>query len=413
MAHLDKNTRYWMIKSGRSLQAMKTSYKDKINHLRDALETKQLVLETKCQSLQETLEDLEESRNRYAALYDFAPVGYVTLDQKGCIKEINLTCASLLGLERTQLIGTPLSVLVVKSDMKTFLHHMHCCRKGEKTITELSLTTRNDPPVQVQILSIPLNGVAGSADCYKTVITDISESKHYEREMARLDRLNLVGEMAAGIGHEVRNPMTTVRGFLQLYRDKEVFTQYKVSFDLMIDELDRANSIITEFLTLAKNKTVALKAQNLNAVLENIAPLIQADAMVSDKNINMNLGKIPELLLDQKEIRQLVLNLVRNGLEAMPPGGNLTIRTFTDGSEVVLSVQDQGCGIEPGVLEKIGTPFFTTKDQRTGLGLAVCYSIAARHNAIINIESSPAGATFFVRFKLVNNTPAERVFSSV
>ncbi|MFX4261705.1 ATP-binding protein [Pelotomaculum propionicicum] len=400
MAQSEKSARQGMSKSGRSLQSIKVSYKGKVQHLKDALETKQLDLEAKCQSLQETLEDLEESRNRYAALYDFAPVGYVTLDQKGCILEINLTCASLLGLERIQLIGTPMSVLVVQSDMKMFLHHMyHCRQNGEKVITELSLTTGNGPPVQVQLLSIPQKSAGDSANCYKTVITDISERKLYERELARLDRLNLVGEMAAGIGHEVRNPMTTVRGFLQLYRDKEAFTQFKGSFDLMIEELDRANSIITEFLNLAKNKIVDLKMHNLNKILENLFPLIQADAMVLDKNIDLQLEEIPGLFLDEKEVRQLVLNLVRNGLEAMSPGGILTVRTLMDGQEVVLSVQDQGGGIEPGVLEKIGTPFFTTKEQGTGLGLAVCYSIAARHNALINIETGSSGTTFFIKFK--------------
>lgn len=404
MAQLEKSARRGTFKSGRSLQSINVSYKGRLQHLKDALETKQLDLEAKCQSLQETLEDLEESRNRYAALYDFAPVGYVTLDRKGCIREINLTGASMLGLERVQLIGTPMSVLVVQSDMKLFLDHMYRCRlTGEKVITELSLTGSNGVPVMVQILSVQQSGAGDINNCYKTVITDISERKLYERELARLDRLNLVGEMAAGIGHEVRNPMTTVKGFLQLYRDKEAFNQYKGSFDLMVDELDRANSIITEFLNLAKNKMVDLKKHNLNTILENLFPLILADAMVLDKNIELQLEVVPELLMDEKEIRQLVLNLVRNGLEAMPPGGNLTIRTFTDGSEVVLSVQDQGSGIEPGVLEKIGTPFFTTKDHGTGLGLAVCYSITARHKAVINIETGSAGTTFFIKFKCLKD----------
>jgi len=402
VAQLEKSVKQVMIKSGKSMQSIKGIYKGEVQYLRDELETKRLDLEAKCQALQETLEELEESRNRYAALYDFAPVGYVTIDIKGCIQEINLTGASLIGLERAQLIGVPMVVFVVKSDLRLFLDHLRRCNgTNERVFTELSLVARNGAPVQVQLLSLPHRSAGGHILYYKTIITDITERKLYERELARLDRLNLVGEMAAGIGHEVRNPMTTVRGFLQLYREKKAFTQYKGSFDLMIDELDRANSIITQFLSLAKNKMLDLSTQNLNAILENLCPLIQSDALVSDKNINMRLEEVTELLLDEKEIRQLILNLVRNGLEAMAPRGNLTIRTLTDGQEVVLSVQDQGSGIEPDVLEKIGTPFFTTKDQGTGLGLAVCYSIAARHNAVINIETSPAGTTFLVRFKVL------------
>lgn len=168
----------------------------------------------------------------------------------------------------------------------------------------------------------------------------------------------------------------------------------------MIDELDRANSIITEFLSLAKTKTLVMETQNINTIVEKMFDLIHADAMVSEKSINMDLGNTPDLPLNAREIRQLLLNFIRNGLEAMSPGGNLTIRTFTDGNEVVLSVQDQGHEIESNVLDKIGTPFFTTKDNGTGLGLAVCYRIAARHNAVINIETGYTGTTFSVRFKI-------------
>ena len=389
-----------IIRSGKSLQTIKHSYEDKIKHLIDELETNQLVLEAKCQALQQSLEDLEESRNRYAALYDFAPVGYVTFDHKGCIQDINLTGASLIGLERSQLIDVPMIVIVAKSDLKLFLGHLRRCKRtDEKVITELSLATKYGAPVQVQLLSVPDKSDDGCSPVYKTVITDITERKRYENELARLDRLNLVGEVAVGIGHEVRNPMTTVRGFLQLYRNNDSFIQYKESFDLMIDELDRANSIIAEFLSLAKNKVVNFNLQDLNAILTHLSPLIQADAIVSDKYIDLQLEEIPEFLLDEKEIRQLILNLVRNGLEAMSSGGNLAIRTYMDGKEVVLSVQDQGKGIEPDTLEKIGTPFFTTKDSGTGLGLAICYGIAARHNAVINIKTSPKGTTFLVMFK--------------
>jgi len=227
---------------------------------------------------------------------------------------------------------------------------------------------------------------------------DITGRKQLEKEMARLDRLNLVGEMAASIGHEVRNPMTTVRGFLQILESKKECIQYKEFFELMIEELDRANSIITHFLSLAKNKPVDKQVQNLNTIVKAIFPLIQADAFKTDNNIVLELHDIPDLHLDDKEIRQLVLNLVRNGLEAMTSPGNLSIKTYTDADEVVLAVQDEGKGIDPPILDKIGTPFLTTKDNGTGLGLAVCYSISARHNATIEVKTGPTGTTFFVRF---------------
>jgi PAS domain S-box-containing protein len=227
---------------------------------------------------------------------------------------------------------------------------------------------------------------------------DITEHKQMEVEMTRLDRLNLVGEMAASIGHEIRNPMTTVRGYLQLLRENKYYHQEIEFFDLMIEELDRANSIITEFLSLAKNKMVELKLTSLNIIISKLLPLVQAKAMSRDQHIYVELGDLPDILLDNKEIRQLILNLVNNGMDSISSAGGVTIRTFVENGKVVLAIQDQGHGIDRELLNKLGTPFFTTKEQGTGLGLAICYRIATRHKAQIDIETSSTGTTFFIRF---------------
>lgn len=232
---------------------------------------------------------------------------------------------------------------------------------------------------------------------------DITERRRLQQEMARLERMNLIGEMAAGIGHEIRNPMTAIRGFLQLLEAKEVYSNDKRYFELMIDELDRANSIISEFLSLARNKTVDLQSQNLNDIINAILPLLEAAVMQTDNYIEIELGCLPDLLLNEKEIRQLIFNLVRNAREAMSSakGKAIFLRTYRDGDEVIFEVKDHGPGIEPHILDKLGTPFLTTKENGTGLGLSVCYSIAARHNANITFDTGPEGTTFYVHFKSV------------
>jgi len=228
---------------------------------------------------------------------------------------------------------------------------------------------------------------------------EILERKRAEMEMAKLDRLNLIGEMAASISHEVRNPMTTVKGFLQLLRNKQD-SKDKEYFDLMIEELDRANSMLTEFLSISKNKPTMLEWHNLNDIVTSTLPLMQADAQTTDMLLSVELKDVPDLQLDIQEIRQLLLNLVRNGFEAMPNGGQLKIRTFSSGNEVTLGVSDEGNGIERTMLEKLGTPFSTTKEQGTGLGLAVCYGIVSRHMGRMDVETSPNGTTFYVYFEL-------------
>lgn len=252
--------------------------------------------------------------------------------------------------------------------------------------------------VRKGLLSTEIIEIEGEL-CILKVITDITERLLIEKEMARLDQFNLIGEMAAGIAHEVRNPMTTVRGFLQMSRERQEILSLPY-IELMIEELDRANAIITEFLNLAKNKTNEKSSQNLNSIIDSLFPLIQAEALLLDKRVTLELGEFPLLDLDEKEIRQLILNLSLNGLEAMSPGGTLTIKTFEENQAVVLEVRDEGQGIKEEWLSKIGTPFFTTKEKGTGLGLAICYSIADRHHATIDIQTSREGTSFFVRFKL-------------
>lgn len=258
---------------------------------------------------------------------------------------------------------------------------------------------------QETLLRIKSSPITNRSGIHRGLILaeDISEQRRIEKEMMRLAQLYTVGEMAAGIGHEIRNPLTSVRGFLQLLQKSGDFDQYNRYFETMLEELDRANAIISEFLMLAKNRLIDLQLHNLNHSIETIFPLLQADAIMSDKIVMLELQPIPEVFLDKKEIRQLLLNLVRNGLEANPAGGKVKIATWHTEEEVILEVADQGEGIAPDILEKLGTPFYTTKEEGTGLGLAICYGVAARHQAQIDIISSDNGSRFLVKFQIPNS----------
>jgi len=312
--------------------------------------------------------------------------------------EVNKSFEFITGFSREEVLGkTPYELKIIKNedseDKLKREKEAEFCRNQE-----INIVTKSGKEIIVLKSSviIELNG----EKFFINVISDITEQKQIKKEMARLEGLNSVGQMAAGISHEIRNPLSVVRGFLQLLNEKKEFAPFEEEFRLMIGELDRANFIISEFLSFARNKPVDIKMHNLNTIIQNLFPLLQADALVNDQTINLELGGIPSLLLDEKEIRQLILNLSRNGLEAMVQGGLLTIKTFYTDGGILLGVSDQGKGIDPETFEKVGTPFFTTKEQGTGLGLAICYSIVARHNAEMSIETSPQGTTFWVQFSL-------------
>lgn len=263
---------------------------------------------------------------------------------------------------------------------------------------ELNHTRKDGKQIVVCSYQTLNRDAAGNSVSILEINHDITEQKQLEADLARLDRLNLIGEMAAAIGHEIRNPLTAVRGYLQFFQGKKENAKYRTQYQMMVDELDRANGIISEFLSLAKNKAIELKSYNLNDIISALLPLLQAEAFRTGHEIQVDMGDAPNINLDEKEIRQLLLNLSRNGFEAMETGGRLTIETYTENDKVVLAVRDTGTGIPQEVLDKLGTPFLTTKDTGTGLGLPVSYRIAERHSAKIDVKTSLEGTTFIVQF---------------
>ncbi len=343
---------------------------------------------------------VNNSEERFYMAFNNSPHMMSIIRRSDCkYIDVNQRFLILRGFSREEIIGKkPTDIGVLGGELQSVLDLID--QKGIVENLEVSMATKEGLKGTI-LLSVD-KIILDNEECMLFAFNDISEIKRMQAEMDRLDRLNLVGQMAAGIGHEIRNPMTTVRGYLQLLGAKPAYSEQKPTFDLMISELDRANSIITEFLSLAKITQSELQIQNLNDILKSVYPLIEAYALTQNKQIRFIPGLIPNVPLNAKEITQLVLNLCRNGFEAIVDSGCLTIQTYTEDNNVVLAVEDEGCGIPEENLRKLGTPFFTTKGDGTGLGLSICYRIAHNHNANINVSSSPRGTTFIVRFAVAN-----------
>lgn len=254
--------------------------------------------------------------------------------------------------------------------------------------------------VDVSISMSPMKNSYGKIHALVAIVRDITDRKKIQAMAERAEKLHLVGQMAAGIAHEVRNPMTTVRGYLQMLQRRPENKYLAGQLSLMIEEIDRANSIITEFLSLAKDKRVHLERKNINQIITNILPLIEANALEKDRIIKIELGHTSSLLIDQHEITQLLLNLLQNAIEATDKGDTITIITREEQDQVALTIENTGPVIPPEIMNLLGTPFFTTKDTGTGLGLAMCYSIAERHKALLSVESQENRTRFTVRFTL-------------
>ncbi|MEQ8200328.1 MAG: PAS domain S-box protein [Syntrophomonadaceae bacterium] len=341
---------------------------------------------------------IQSEKERFAKAFNASPVimAISTMD-RGRLIDVNDRFCQFIGVDRAGLLGRKASDFGFRLESADY-DALIAAISDSPSIRDHEVRYR-DPQGRLRqaLYSCEKINIDGE-NCLINIFADITKQRALEIEMNRLDRLNLVGEMAASIGHEIRNPMTTVRGYLQLMREEPDFVRVSESLDLMVEELDRANSIITEFISLAKDKIVELRMANLNAVIGKIEPLLKASSLMRDHQIIFKLEQVPDILLDVEEIRQLILNLVNNAMESMILPGIIQINTDFADEQVVLSVEDQGHGIASEMIDKLGTPFVTTKEHGTGLGLPTCYRIAARHQARLGFETGATGTTFYVRF---------------
>lgn len=342
------------------------------------------------------------------ALFDQSPTFTFLTAPNGEILAVNQQVMQVTGLSQTQLLHKnwlELTVRAQPSDHQKLLYQL----QNRLAVENIEMNFHFNalaPIYRTGLLSAKLLEWQDNTYIIFT-INDISDICDFS-SIYHIEGLKIASELAAGVGHEIRNPMTSVRGFLQMLSQKPELEAYRCYFTLMVDELDRANSIITEYLMLTKTKATHFSEENLNTIINQIFPLLQTNAILTNKTITLDLKTLPDFSIDGKEIRQLLINLVKNGLEAMPDGGKLSISTYQeDTSSITLAIKDEGPGIPADVLEKIGTPFFTTKASGTGLGLSISYTIAKNNKAAITIDSSAAGTTFFIKFQLGEEVTAE------
>lgn len=228
-----------------------------------------------------------------------------------------------------------------------------------------------------------------------------------EKALIRSEKLKAAGEVAAGFAHEIRNPLTTIRGFLQMYSENSGGNAVKQEyFPLIIQELDRINQTISEFLNLAKPVTVAENVLvNLPELIDDILLLKEAQADAQNIDLVKQMQAVPALSSNPQKLKQIFLNLIQNSFEAMPRGGKLTLKTGFREKEntVVVEISDTGTGIAKETLGRLGTPFYTTKSTGTGIGLMISYQLIEHLNGKVSISSKlGVGTTFTLAFPAAN-----------
>ncbi|WLR43179.1 PAS domain S-box protein [Bacillus carboniphilus] len=277
------------------------------------------------------------------------------------------------------------------SNVKEMFSHI-LCKVKEKTIANLTWATPNQQEVYTEMISLPTTYFGEPA--VQVILRDLSERKQAEELMLQSEKLSVAGQLAAGIAHEIRNPLTAIKGFLQLMRGEELKNDEYV--DIVFSELNRVELILSELLLLAKPQKAQLKEIAIHKILNDVITLLETEANMKNVQIVKDIKQEEPIVCDENQIKQVFINLIKNAIEAMPNGGKVNVELENKSNhEIVIKVVDEGEGIPDHLIKKLGEPFITTKPNGTGLGLMITYKIIHHHQGAINVYSKKGKGTTF------------------
>lgn len=283
--------------------------------------------------------------------------------------------------------------------------------RHESARGEGDFVTRWGRKIPVNVTVSPLHGRRGNFDGTILLLRDIKHRKELEEDLKRADRLALMGTLAAGLAHEIRNPLGGIKGAAQLLRRSAESNPSVHEFtDIMIREVDRVDQLIEQLLDLSRPAELTLEPLNIHEILNDVLLLERQSEAGKQCPVRKRFDpSLPPILGDRAQLTQVFLNLVKNAFQAMQPSGTLTVTTRLEtdfhirakgagrNRLIWIDLADSGAGIADEDLPQIFSPFFTTKNSGTGLGLATCYRIIKEHGGLIRVESTKGiGTTFKV-----------------
>ena len=233
-----------------------------------------------------------------------------------------------------------------------------------------------------------LSIVFGGKESILSIGKDITFRKvQTEGLLQKSEKLAMLGQMAAGIAHEIRNPLTSIKGFIHLLKSNNLDEEY---FDIVFSELERINSIVGEFLVLAKPSVATFVEQDVTILIKDIVTLIDTQSILSNVQIFVEFDRdLPMVNCEKNQLKQVFLNIIKNSIEAMPNGGNIDVKVKAkEEGKISIEIIDQGIGIPKERMSTLGEPFYSTKEKGTGLGLMTCFKIIESHNGQFIIKST-------------------------
>ena len=319
--------------------------------------------------------------------------GLILWNETYQIVDINGSAERILGLPKEKLLGQSLLDLFNRVDEKKqeIINHIdHVAKNGKQNSS--MIIKKNDGRMRHFDYSTKRGIVDG---LNLTVIIDVTEKVEMQEQLRKSDRLNIIGELAAGIAHEIRNPMTALKGFIQLL-EPSIKAEHSLYYDVITSELARIDSIINEFLILSKPQEIRFIEKDVCQIMQETIDLLNAQAVLHNVQFNTQFENDLPVYCDPNQLKKVFINFIKNAIEVMPNGGEISISINRIHEQYIqISIQDEGIGIPMDRLKRLGEPFYTTKEKGTGLGLMVSYRIIEEHNGTIQVESEEGIGTIF------------------
>lgn len=356
--------------------------------------------ENELASLKKQNEILKNQLNWYKSFFDnSADAVFIVQPNTWCILEANDIASNVLGVSKSELIGSTIPQFrrIFKLLSKT---------SAPVVLSELSFETEQNPELMLEISArfVDFQG----QQLIQAMARDVSEHYAMTDKLVQADKLVLLGQLSAGISHEIRNPLAAVNLNLQLLSRKIAEDSPDYPFvQSALQGVERISKIVEVSLNFSRPAIPDVKEMNINSIIPQTLDLVASSIRKKDIKVNIKLAEdLPNIAIDAKQVQQVLINLITNASDAIKDKGTIEINThlessakYNRGEYVVVAISDTGCGISPEELSKVFNPFFTRKAEGTGLGLPITQRILHQHNGIIDVQSKVnEGTTFYVKF---------------
>ena len=343
-------------------------------------------LEKTSQKLEEKVTHLRELELFNMKVIESLPSGLFTTDRNGSVLIFNRTAEEITGIDKDLVTsrGIQIALPLLSFPLK----------EGRQEVT---LETRDKGPKIIGLTVSVLRDANGQETGFIGIFQDLTSFKLLEAEVKQKEKWAAIGELSANIAHEIRNPLASMRGSIEMLRDEKIPQKHKEKLmSIALKEMERLNNVITDFLTYSSPRPLEVRNADLHLLLDETLSLLK-NAEQNKGNISFNKGFEGPLFarIDPQKFRQVFWNLGINAIEAMKEGGELAVSTNREGDMITITFSDTGPGIQPARTEKIFYPFFTTKDEGTGLGLSIAYRIIEEHKGKLTVKSVPGIKTTF------------------